>query len=120
MEVSWHLNERYSISICSDALAIIFRGKNTCTISNDIILWGDAIIQAFPFFFYSFHLLPFNSVKGFFSFNFWGRHIHSMWKGSNPHHCSDPSCCSDHTGSLTCCSMREFQNFLILKNNSFI
>ena len=38
-------------------------------------------------------------------------HAHSMWKflgqGSNLCHGSDPSCCSDNTGSLTYCSIRE-------------
>ena len=41
-----------------------------------------------------------------------------MWyfpgQGSNPSHSSDLSHCSDHTGSLTCCATREFQEFFII------
>ena len=46
-----------------------------------------------------------------FFFFFFCSHICGMWKSqgqaSNPHHNSDPSHCSDNTGSLTCCPTRE-------------
>ena len=47
----------------------------------------------------------------FFSFFWGGGHSHGIWKflgqGSNLSHSSDPSPCSDNTGSLTCCTTRE-------------
>ena len=43
------------------------------------------------------------STASFFLFG----HTHGMWtfpgQGSNPCHNSNPSCCSDNAGSLTCC-----------------
>lgn len=53
-------------------------------------------------------LCPFSEAVCFVLF-FW---LHcTMWKflgqGSNPHHSSNPSCCSDNTGSLTCCATGE-------------
>ena len=41
---------------------------------------------------------------------------HGKWKfpgqGSNPWHTSNPSHCSDNTGSLTCCTKRELLDFI--------
>jgi len=40
-----------------------------------------------------------------------------MWKfpglGINPHHSSDPNCCSDNPESLTCCTTRELLHLFI-------
>ena len=39
-------------------------------------------------------------------------------QGSNPHHGSHPSCCSDNAESLTCCATRELQT-PCFKNSPF-
>ena len=37
-----------------------------------------------------------------------------LGEGSNPRYSSDPSCCSNVAGSLTCCTTREFQEIQTL------
>ena len=50
------------------------------------------------------------TLSFFFFIIFFG-HAHGMWKFlsqiSNPHHRSDPSCCSDNASSLSHCATRE-------------
>ena len=50
-------------------------------------------------------------AQGFLLFFFFVGHAHGLQKfpdqGLNPHHSSNPRCCSDNTGSLTFCTTRE-------------
>ena len=68
--------------------------------------------------------VTFNCIYLFFSailfclfVSFFG-HSHGPWKcpcqGSNPHHITDPSCCTDNAGSLTHCAIRALLFFFFL------
>ena len=82
-------------------------GSLTCwatqELINSILLIKNRLVLFFFFFFFS--VRP-------ETWNFLGQ-------GSNPSHNSDPSCCSENTGSLTCCTTRN-SSLILFCNNYFI
>lgn len=62
-------------------------------------------------------------IKSFSLQNFFSGHPHSICKfpvqGSDPHHSSDLSCCSNNTGNLTCCNIGELPFRLQITAASF-